>query len=923
MALAAGTRLGPYEVLGLIGAGGMGEVYRARDIRLDRSVAIKVLPTELSADPERRARFEREAKTIAGLTHPHICTLHDVGDHEGAMFLVMEHLAGQTLAARLAKGPLPLDEALEAGIQIADALGVAHKQGIIHRDLKPGNVMLTKAGAKLLDFGLAKLRPLGVETTADFSSLLTQASPETEKGTIFGTLAYMAPEQIEGQEADGRSDLFAFGALLYEMLTGTRAFTGTRPASVISAIMSSQPAPISTFQPLAPPLLERLVRQCLAKAPEDRPDTAHDVANDLRWLRDTSGISALTGDRPRGRRVARTGLHVAVGVLLLLIGAGATWLLRPAPPGRSILRVSVSVAPAEELNAGGVDPTLLRTRGGSHTALSWTPDGQALVFVGRRASVQQLYVRRLDAAEARPLDHTEGAQAPAVSPDGEWVAFWAGGELKKVPLGGGPAATVASFSGIPTGLTWDGRGGLLAGAARAGDSIWAYPADGKPIARTATGGLGRHTFPSLLPGGRVLLYCVRRRGWSWGDEEVIARMLATGDSKLVLRDATDPRYVPTGHLLFLRRGVLYAMPFDAERAERRGPEVPVIDGVAQALTAPHAFDITGAGQFAVAPTGTLAWIPSPVVPPVQGRLVTVDRRGQVTVLPAPESSYAPAVRLSPDQRRLVVQVRSLTEVGLWISDLTRPAPLLRLAPEGEAAWPTWAPDGREIVFSWFGDHAQWGLGLQPANGTAQRRLLVPGRLVTPASFQSDGRRLAAVQDLRDIVLVTVEDGTARVEPLVKTGDGEGWPEFSPDGHWLAYVSNVTGRFEVYVRPYPETGGAVPLSVDGGSDPAWHPGGREVFFLSLPDRGGKCRMMAVDFAPGSPPRVGRPRELFTFDERDLALSGDPVRGYDVAADGLRFYAVQRVTPPPAPVVTHINVITNWFEELKAKVPVATR
>ena len=917
MPLSAGTRLGPYEILAAIGAGGMGEVYRARDTRLDRSVAIKVLPPEVSADPDRRARFEREAKTIAGLNHPRICTLHDVGEYDGSMYLVMEHLVGDTLAERLTRGPLPLEHALVVATEIADALSAAHRQGVIHRDLKPGNVMLTKTGAKLLDFGLAKLTGHGEQAAAaSLASVPTQTRPLTSEGAIVGTLQYMAPEQVEGKPADARTDLWALGAILYEMLTGKRAFAGTSAASLIGNIMNAEPSSLSTLQPLTPPALDRLVRQCLAKAPDDRPDTAHDVANDVRWLREASGVAAPTAVQPQRRRAMRTALVVAGGLLLFVAGVGVMWLLRPAPPVTPMVRSALLVSPAEELNAGGVASTFQPSPGGSRTALAWTPDGQALVFVGRRGGVQQLYVRRLDTAEARVLPNTEGAQVPAVSPDGQWVAFWAHGAIRKTSISGGAIMALASDLRYPPwGLVWDAGGRLFFG--REEGAIWEIPPQGTPAAVTTVGEAEvAHILPWPLPGERTLLYTVRKRLWSWGDEEVVAQKLATGERRVVLKDAADARYVPTGHLVFLRRGVLFAVPFDAERLEVRGPEVPVLDGIVQALTGAMSDDVTGAGQFAVATTGMLGWVAGPAAVYENWALVTVDRAGHIAPLSVTERSYQPWVRLSPDGRRLAVGVRTLTEAGLWLCDLDRGTQTLRTVG-GEVLVSVWSPDGRSLVFDWLTEGRR-SLAAQPADATTPPRVLVPGNLM-PSSFAPSGRQLAAVRNYRDIVNVTVAQGTSSVQPLIETPSTESWPEISPDGRWLAYGSNVSGRMEVYVGPYSGPGPAEPVSVEGGWSPAWHPTGREIFFVSLPDPAGKRRMMAVDFSAGSPPRIGRPRMLFEFDPAALRLACTAVRCYDVAADGQRFYAVYTRTPPTAPVITHINLVEHWFEELKAKVP----
>jgi serine/threonine-protein kinase len=467
----------------------------------------------------------------------------------------------------------------------------------------------------------------------------------------------------------------------------------------------------------------------------------------------------------------------------------------------------------------------------------------------------------------------------------------------------------------PLGLVWDARGRVFFGVNEG--SIWQIPPEGVPKAVTTVGDAEMaHGLPQVLPGEQVLLYTARKRQSSWGDEEIVAHTLATGERKILLQDAADARYVPTGHLVFLRRGTLFAVPFDAERLKVQGAPVAVLDAVVQALTARSTSDITGAGQFAVAATGTLAWIPGPVAPYAESALAMVDRRGQVSPLPAPVRAYWWALRPSPDGRRLAVPIQTLTEIGLWLYDLDRGV-LTRLAGGGEVSGPVWTPDGHRLVFGWLKDGRK-SLAAQPADGTAPPQVLVAGRVV-PSSFTRDGRQLAALL-AGDIVIVTVEKGQASMQPLFQTPDTERWPEFSPDGRWLAYGSNVSGRNELYVRPYPGPGPAQLVSIDGASSPAWNPNGRELFFVSGPDPAGKCRMITVEFEPGSPPRIGRPRPLFEFDPSNLFVRCDPVRCYDVAPDGQRFYAMQARNPPPRSVVTHINLIQNWFEELKAKVPV---
>ena len=921
-ALTVGQRLGPYEVIGRIGAGGMGEVYEARDTRLERTVAIKVLPPDSSVDPDRRARFEREAKAVASLNHPHICTLHDIGEHEGRMFLVMERLEGETLAERLRQGPLPVGQALAVAIEVADGLAAAHRQGVIHRDLKPANVMLTKSGAKLLDFGLAKWSGRGeLPAVASLPTAgPTAAAPLTGRNVIVGTVEYMAPEQLLAKPADSRTDVWALGAIAYEMVAGKRAFEGTSVVSLMGAILEREPLPLTALQPLTPPALASLIARCLAKSPEERWDSAHDVAHELRWIAQSAAAHVV----PRRGRWGRLSLMAASGLAIAAVAAGVMWRLRPVA---SVVHASLDVKPADELNAGGVRGDTPGV-GGSRTALAWTPDGQSLVFVGRRGGVQQLYVRRLDAGEARPLAGTEGAHVPAVSVDGQSVVFWADGAVKKVSLGGGPVVDLAGRIGVPAGIVCEDRGGVYLGRDHSG--IWRIPPGGgaTPLTTVGDGDVG-HVLPWPLPGGDAILYTVRKRVWSWGDEEVVARTLGTGASKVVLKDAADARYLPTGHLLFLRRGMLFAVRFDARRLETFGPEVPILDQVAQALTGTISGDLIGAGQFAVASTGTLAWLSSPAAVVPEGTLVTVTRAGRIEALPAPPGSYGPVLRLSPDGRRLAVDIRTLTAVGLSTYDLERGTLSPGIKDAGEAGVMAWSPDGGRLGFAWLA-RGRFSLAVSPIDGTAPPVAMAAGNL-DPAAWMPDGRRLMAVRDNVDIVSVHAEEGS--VQPVVQTSEVETSPELSPDGRWLAYVSNVSRQLEVYVRPYPGPGQPEQISLEGGSSPAWNPAGRELFFVSGPDSAGHMSLMSVDVAPDPPvpgdaarggvraigrPHIGRPRELFVIDDQ-LTFASVPTRSYDVARDGSRFYAVQYRNPPPAPPITHISVILNWFEQLRAKVP----
>ncbi len=903
MSLVAGTRLGPYELQSLIGQGGMGQVYKARDTRLDRSVAIKVLPPEFSADPDRRARFEREAKTVAGLNHPHICTLHDVGEHDGSTFLVMEHLQGQTLADKLAKGPLPLEQALTVATEIADALSAAHRQGVIHRDLKPGNVMLTKTGAKLLDFGLAKLaghaeRP----EAASLASAPTRSTPLTGEGMIVGTLQYMAPEQVEGKPADARTDLWALGAILYEMLTGKRAFSGDSAASLIGNIMNGQPPALATLQPLTPPSVDRLVRRCLAKDPNDRWDSAHDVADELRWMRETSGVLAAT-PFPRRRRarliLAGTGGLIVVAILATFVG----WRLRPSPTP-TVVRSTIEL-PAGTRLTGSVFPT--------RTEFAFSPDGSQLVFSASRdgsAAGAMLYLRALDRDDAEPIKGTEGATQPFFSPDGNWIGFWAGGKLRKVQRRGGITTDLFASQYPPKGAFWTENGTVLLG--RVGSGLRRIPADGG-AAEELTGVDPKrdtgHMLPFLLPDARTLLFTVTPDDWGHR-ARIEAVPIGGGTRQVVVEDAADARYLPTGHIVFIRQGVLMAAPFDPSRLAV-GPAVPIVQGVEQALNVARSNDHSGAGQFSVSGSGSLAYAAGGVNHLLDDELVWVSRDGRIETLAGfDRSDVNMQVRLSPDGR----QVAFVQQAGpLWLFDLERAAYTRVSPPECLAGAPRWHPDGRRLTFAWSaaGPMKPWQVSVAEGSDKLEP-LAADAEQAWPSSWSPDGRFLALVGSTaetgQDILVYDAQDQKTR--PFLQTRSNETYPEFSPDGRWLAYVSNETGRGEVYLRSFPDASRKTLVSNQGGSEPAWSPDGRELFYVSLPP----LKMMKVDLRLSPDVWVGRPQPLFDF---AFILCG-PWRGYDLDRNGRRFL-VTRMRRRPVVEITHINLIQNWVEELKAKVP----
>ncbi len=595
---------------------------------------------------------------------------------------------------------------------------------------------------------------------------------------------------------------------------------------------------------------------------------------------------------------------------------GLWWLLRPTPPRPSVARLSLEIGPAEEVSAGGYNPSpWTPTPGGSRTALTWTPNGRTLVFAGRQGGAHRLYVRRLDATEARRLEGTDGAQAPAVSADGQWVAFWANNAIKKVRMEGGPVEDVAAKIGIPPwGLCWDERGYLFFG--RDDGRIWMIaPGKSPTVVTTLSDGELAHTLPSPVPGAKAIIYTVRKRDFSWGEEEIVAQTLTTGTRTLLVKNGVDARLAEKGLLVFMRLGDLFAVRFDAERLQVSGTAVAVHGGVVQALSAAGDADITGAGQFAISTTGTLAWVPGPVIPFPGRALVAVDRRGQVSALRVPERSYGLPLRVSPDGRQLAVAIHSLSSVGLYTVDLESGTPSL-LSSEGELTWPVWSPDGQRLAFAWV-TGGRRSLALQPASGATPPQLLVHGTFY-PSALTPEGQIVSVDPVKMDIVVATIESGQAKMRPLIQTPAIEAWPALSPDGRWLAYASWVSGRREVYVRPSSGPGEPQRVSRESGTSPAWNPNGRELFFLSRANQAtNKRSMMAVDFAPGSPPRTGSPHQLFEFDQRDLSFNCDPTRCYDVSRDGQRFYVVQRRPVPPPPAVTHIDLIENWVHEVKSK------
>jgi serine/threonine protein kinase len=877
--LSAGDKLGPYEIVARISAGGMGTVYEARDTRIGRTVAIKVSAAQFLG------HFEPEARAIAALNHPHICTLYDVG----ANYLVMEYVEGRPL-----HGPMPFVEALPLALQILDALDAAYRKGIVHRDLKPANILLTKSGVKVLDFGLAQMAT-GVAACGE---------TVTQRGTIVGTLHYMSPEQVQGKEIDARSDLFSFGLVLYEMLTGRRAFDGENPASVIAAILARDPP---SLEEIAPVGLQRLLRRSLAKDPADRWQSAGDMKAALELL----GESAPP---PHPRKNVARWLWPAVAVALVL--AISVFIFRnwrsgsPVNGGRAV-RSTLDLSPAESLEEGSVARPI-------QTAFAFSPDGNTLVFPAFSSKAPrtgtQLYRRALDQSEAVPIPGTDGAAGPFFSPDGKWVGFWAGGKLKKISMSGGPAVSICDVSTQPWGVTW-GSTGMIVFADAGLKQVPAAGGTPQTLIKRVRGGIFVSA-PDFLPDGKTLLLTVRT-SYHWEEAQIVA-LRPDGERRVLINGGAGARYVPTGHLVYMLNGALMAVPFDANRLETTGTAVPLLDGVMQSVNMPGSDFESGMGQFAVSRSGHLVYGTGGIYPSRHTTLVRVDRKGTVTDLNLAKGRDL-GLRLSPDGQRLVVdrlyETSNLRD--LWAYDLVR-GTVVRLTNQPQSEWPIWSLDGKRIIFSGSIEHLGLSIRSILANGQGAFEIIAAGAGAIPGSLSPDGRWLAYLTAGGNGIWVRPMSGPGAPKLFLESKSYVQDAEFSPDGNWLAYSSSESGTLEVYVQAFPGPGEKHRISTNGGSNPAWAPGGRELFYLECRGTGARasmsCSMMAVNITSGGAFKAGAPRTLF---EAGPSRSG-PMRSYDVYPDGQHFI-MAKYEELPDQRVTRLNLVLNWFEELKRRVP----
>ncbi|MBZ5500365.1 MAG: serine/threonine-protein kinase [Acidobacteriia bacterium] len=901
-----GRTISHYRINEKLGEGGMGVVFRAEDLTLNRQVAIKVLPEMFSGDPERMARFEREAKLLASLNHPNIASIHGMEEAEGKRFIVMELAEGETLAQRIARGPLPVDESLEICGQITEGLEAAHEKGIIHRDLKPANVKITPEGkVKVLDFGLAKaFQAESAAAVADQSPTMSEVM--TRAGVILGTAAYMSPEQAKGKMVDKRTDIWAFGCVLFECLTGKKAFHGETAAETIAAILKAEPD-WNLLPPAASWKIKDLLHRCLHKDPRER---LHDIADARIEIGESAPHPAESVPAPRRFPLIWLAAGAAVALLAgIFMDRLLTRYFQPAPPA-SIVTSTIKVEPGYWLDGIRAD-----MQHPSRTAMAISSDGRFLIYSAieenpDRQGKPRLFLRRLDQSGAKPIIGTDGGINPFLSPDNRWVGFWVNGRLRKIPIEGGVATELCDAPSI-FGANW-GRDNSIVFADGIASGLSRISAEGgKPETLTKPDPKREemsHRLPFSLPDGKAVLFTVMRHAWDSQPRLALLR-LDTREWHILLPDAADARYVPTGHLVFLRQGTLMAVRFDLTKLDVVGQPVSLAENVMQAFFV-HFSNNTAAGQLSVSDTGSLIYTEGGIVPDQKNSLVWVDQQGgeqPVADLQFPFSS----MRLSPDGQR-IAYVALGREGQVWVYDLAR-GTNSRLTGEGRATYVTWSPDGKRLIFSWQKSLAP-NLFWQPYDGSSpMERITTSEYNQHPGSWSSDGKTVALTEwhpadTLHDIAVLDVPSG--RVRPFLNSQFSEKYPEFYPDGRWIAYTSDETKRNEVYVRPFPGPGIKQQVSSNGGQSPLWARNGKQLFY-----RNQQGQYWAVDVRTDGGFATSKPRLLF---EKLGYSEGDPIRDFDLSLDGKRFLMSKYDQRKPTPV-TEMILVLNWFEELKRLVP----
>ena len=918
MSLSSGTRIGPYEVVGTLGAGGMGEVYQARDTKLNRSVALKILPPAFASDPDRLARFKREAQVLAALNHPNIAAIYGFEDQTNTHALVMELVPGQTLTAHITS-PMPVADVLPIARQIAAALEAAHEQGIVHRDLKPANIKITDDGTvKVLDFGLAKAMSVEGARTSDPASspaeMPTLTSPAmTELGMILGTAGYMAPEQARGKPVDRRADLWAMGVILFEMLAGKALYRGETVTDTIAHVIT-QPPDWTLLPASTPAGVRRLLRRCLEKDPRNRLQSAGDARIEIDELIAGGGMGSDSGSavgatqypdgRARGqfRRSSPALRWLPWGIAAALL-ATLVYTLWPKPVVlQPLVKLDVKVASGDELI---VD----RDNDGEIAVLS--PDGQRLVYVGSSPTMRRLYVKSLDSLDAQPIPGTEGGSQPFFSPDGKSIGFVANGVLMRTQVSGGTPMRIVDAAAM-RGATWGPDNSVVyTGEMTTGLSRVSASGGSPAVLTKLTGDERTHRWPSFLPGGRAVLFVCQMGSASYESGTIEAVRLDTGERKVLVRGGSFPRYAESGHLLYVKQGAVYAVPFDPSRLEVHGEGRPVLTGIFSTGDAVGAGSGNGSAQFAVSSNGRAVYLPTGKQSQAQLTLAVVDRSGKVTYEYREQKLFRDP-KFSTDGKRIAVRVLGDRTEHLHILDVDRSTLTQIMFDANYSGLPVWSPKGDQIAYATDRSGRGLEIFLMRSDGTGEQQALTSGSGTTrvPSSFSPDGRLLVFFEinpkTNMDVMVLSLAD--KKITPFLNSPNVELLGNFSPDGRWMAYqVVDTNGKTEVFVRSYPDGGALRQVSNGGGAIPYWTKGGREIVYLS-----GKA-IMAVDVTPeGQVLTLGKPQQLF---EKPFA---EPVNAinYDAYPDGNRFVVLmttaEKAMPEPR---THLTMVFNLFDEIR--------
>ena len=873
-----GKTISHYRIIEKIGAGGMGVVYKAEDTKLKRVVALKFLPPEMTRDEEAKERFIQEAQAAAALDHPNICTVYEINETDGQTYIAMAYIEGQSLKEKIASGPLKTDEALDIAIQVAEGLKAAHIRGIVHRDIKPANIMLMEKGqAKITDFGLAKLE-WGVDLT--------------KTATIMGTVAYMSPEQAQGEKVDHRTDIWSMGCVLYEMLAGNRPFKSQHGQVALYSILNDELEPLSKYRPDISTELERIIIKMLAKNPDERYQHVDELPVDLRTVRtqpDKPSRPPMATSQGVGtsyhRQLKRTIPWVLVFLMTILSG-----LILWSPWHKSIEHVLPPTFFTLDLPP---DAPLWLTEVFQQPSVAFSPDGTKLVYVASLNGIRQLYLRELDRFDATPVPGTEDARSPFFSPDGEWLAFRTGGKLKKVSLSTGTSLDLCDvFPDVSTAGSW-GRDDFIYFAPGPNSGLAKVSADGGMPESITTPDLERgehgHWYPHMLPGGEALLFVIRKGGWS--DTRVAALSLETKQWHTLVEGGTNPHYLPSGYLVYAQAGVLLAVPFDRKRLEITGQPERVHEGI-----------LTRSGaEFSVSKTGSLAFVPGTGGWP-KSTLYWVDRQGRSQALPFEPLTYS-VPRISPDGELFSIEIISQQEGNrdIWVCDLARNSTARLTHNPITDTHSIWTPDGKRIVYA-FGSHLLDApeLAWEPADGSGEReRLHAMDFAQFPMDFSPDGKYILfddERQDTKlDIWVLPMED-ERKPQPVVKTQFNETAAVFSPDGQWITYQSDESGRYEIFVRPFGGSGSKKQISADGGTEPVWSPDGRELFY-----RNGD-RMMVANVSTNPQFAASKPELLF----RGWYATDRIAANYDISPDGQRFLMIKGEQTAS----TQIKIILNW-------------